>query len=117
MEKFCGDKRAQSKLVKRVHSSCFHGKQKHVCKECQGTGICVHGKQRASCRRCKGSSTWTHSKRNCKHCKHGNTGPVERGEAEDVVLVVYDVNLAEDFVPAVHDVNLAEDLVPVGYDL
>ena len=33
---------------------CPHGRQRHACKECGGSGICEHGRQRRFCKDCGG---------------------------------------------------------------
>ena len=44
-----GSKKA-AKKKERV--KCPHGRQKYLCKDCNGSGICEHGRQRAWCRDC-----------------------------------------------------------------
>jgi len=37
---------------KKAKVKCPHGRQKYLCKDCNGSGICEHGRQRAWCRDC-----------------------------------------------------------------
>ena len=49
---------------------CEHGRVKHTCKECGGSGICKHGRQKSSCKECGGSGICEHGrqKSTCKEC-------------------------------------------------
>lgn len=49
---------------------CPHGKQKHFCRECRGSGFCEHGKQKYVCRECDGSMFCDHGKQKqtCREC-------------------------------------------------
>ena len=54
----------------KVCSACPHGRRRHKCKECGGTGICEHGRQRPRCKECGGSGICEHGRhrRQCKEC-------------------------------------------------
>ncbi len=55
---------------KRHYKPCPHGKNKHTCKGCKGSGICECGKIRYYCRKCKGGGFCEHGvqKRGCHDC-------------------------------------------------
>ncbi len=65
----CTDKEAE---YRNTHK-CQHGRQKSICKECQGCGICEHNKRRSRCTECKGCGICEHNKirSRCKECKGG----------------------------------------------
>ena len=58
-------------IMKKYIIKCEHGRQKHQCKECKGSGICEHGRHKHQCKECKGISICEHGrqKQRCKECK------------------------------------------------
>ncbi len=50
---------------------CLHGRQKNICKDCDGTSICEHNKRRDRCKDCKGVGICSHNRQKdiCKECK------------------------------------------------
>ena len=63
----------------KVCSGCPHGRRRHTCKECGGSGICEHGRERYQCKECGGSKICEHGRQryNCKEC--GGKGICEHG--------------------------------------
>ena len=49
---------------------CVHGKQKHRCKDCNGSSICEHRRERNKCKDCNGASICEHGRirSQCKDC-------------------------------------------------
>ena len=62
-----------------VGSTCEHGRQRSLCKDCGGSGICEHRRRRSQCKDCGGGSICQHGKvRNlCKDC--GGSSICEHG--------------------------------------
>jgi hypothetical protein len=45
---------AKKTAKKRKHGlKCEHGRPRHLCKECGGSGICEHGRVRSRCKDCR----------------------------------------------------------------
>ena len=65
---------------------CEHGKQKHRCKDCGGSGICEHGKEKYLCKDCNGSGVCEHGKekRRCKECD--GSGFCEHGKLNHLCI-------------------------------
>ena len=40
----------------RKRAKCEHGREKHRCKDCGGSGICPHGREKRRCKECGGSA-------------------------------------------------------------
>jgi hypothetical protein len=61
---------ATSDMSGRKRRNCVHGREKHRCKECGGSGICPHARQKRHCKECGGSGICPHGrqKRRCKEC-------------------------------------------------
>ena len=55
----------------KVCSGCPHGRRRHRCRECGGSGICEHGRRRTLCKECGGSQICEHGRvrSRCKECK------------------------------------------------
>ena len=55
---------------------CPHGRQRHACKECGGSGICEHGRQRYNCKECGGGGICEHGRRrsSCWECEEEAPG-------------------------------------------
>ena len=52
----------QCKECINIKKYCPHGKQKHRCKECNGSSICIHEKEKYRCKECNGSQICPHEK-------------------------------------------------------
>jgi hypothetical protein len=61
------------------YNKCEHGRQKHQCKDCGGSGICEHGKNKYTCKECGGSGICEHGRQKhlCKEC--GGSAICEHG--------------------------------------
>jgi hypothetical protein len=68
--KSCDECRNKQKKI-REKNKCIHGRQKSVCKECDGVSFCDHGRIRNTCKECDGASICEHGRRKniCKECK------------------------------------------------
>ena len=49
-------------------NKCEHGRQRHICKDCDGVSICEHGRIRNKCKDCCGVSICEHGRQR-SHCK------------------------------------------------
>lgn len=67
--KTCTRCREYSK-TKNQKYKCEHGRQRHNCVECGGSGICEHKRRRSECIECGGSSICEHKRRrsDCIEC-------------------------------------------------
>ena len=52
--------------MKNGRWSCKHQRQKHQCKDCNGSAYCVHNKRKSQCKDCNGSSIVTQGKSSAK---------------------------------------------------
>lgn len=65
---------------KQVPKKCEHGRSKHRCRDCGGSGICEHDNHRSYCKQCNGSQVCPHSRRlnQCKKCNGSQICPHDK---------------------------------------
>ena len=63
--------------AKAYIKKCKHGRQKHICKDCEVSTICEHIKIRSTCKDCRGAYNCQHNyqRSQCKDCR----GPCRGG--------------------------------------
>ena len=61
---------SELKVVPNKKGKCIHGRDKHRCKDCGGSGSCEHKHDKRLCKDCGGSRYCIHgkSKQTCKEC-------------------------------------------------